>query len=408
VPILVAVLGILVTDALAMVAGMGFTDAARIAGLAFVSAAAAGVLGAVALSVLRGRSVGFQASVAALTAVAAVAAGAFAASKAMFIAPHDLDVLAVVLAASVTVGTLIALVLGRRVERAADALAAAARRIGEGDLASPVDPPATREFATLARELEAMTRRLDEASARERRLQESHRELVAWVSHDLRTPLAGMRAMTEALEDGVVSDPDAVANYHRSLKREVERLSHLVDELFELSVIESGTLRLQMERVSLSELVSDAIAATRPAADGRHVHLTGRLSPSAGTALEVAPSEFTRVLRNLLENAVRHTPSDGTVFVETRMDGPEIVVSVLDQCGGIPDEDIGMVFDTAFRGEEARTPADGRAGLGLAIARGIVRAHQGGITVTNVDHGCRFEVRLPVHANPRVAPARSG
>jgi signal transduction histidine kinase len=219
-----------------------------------------------------------------------------------------------------------------------------------------------------------------------------------------------MRAMTEALEDGVVSDPEAVAEYHQSLKREVERLAHLVDELFELSIIESGALRLQMERVSLPELVSDAIAATQPAADARRVNLTGRLSLSAGAPLELAPSEMTRVLRNLLENAIRHTPSDGTVFVEAQQEGPEIVVSVADECGGIPDEDLSHVFETAFRGEAARTPAvDGGAGLGLAIARGIVRAHHGGITVRNLGDGCRFEVRLPMRVeaprHPRLIDA---
>ena len=153
---------------------------------------------------------------------------------------------------------------------------------------------------------------LEEARARERALDASRRELIAWVSHDLRTPLAGMRAIAEALEDGVVEDPDTAARYYRTLRIETERLAHLVDELFELSVIHAGALRLHMERASLSDLVSDAISASSASAGARRVRVQGRVEGRAPELL-LAPSEVARVLRNLLDNAIRHTPSDGSV-----------------------------------------------------------------------------------------------
>jgi signal transduction histidine kinase len=220
--------------------------------------------------------------------------------------------------------------------------------------------------------------------------------LLRAVSHDLRTPLAGIRAMAEALEDRVVDDPENVARYHRTLRIEADRLARLVDELFELSVIHAGSLRLEMERVSLGDLVSDALAARSPTARARGIHLQGKLNGTA-LELELSPAEVARVLRNLLENAVRHTPSDGSVFVEAGVEDGGAYVSVTDQCGGISADDLDRVFDLAFRGEAARTPGEnGGAGLGLAIARGIVEAHRGEISVRNEGAGCRFTVRLPL------------
>jgi signal transduction histidine kinase len=256
--------------------------------------------------------------------------------------------------------------------------------------------PEPAELATLAAELQAMSKRLDEARARERSLDASRRELVAWVSHDLRTPLAGLRAVAEALEDGLALDEVTRTRYHRALRIETERLAHLVDELFELSVIQAGALRLQVERTSLGDLVSDEIAAAALAARTKRVRVEGRVNGPA-PEIELSPPEVGRVLRNLLENAIRHTPSDGSVWVETGVEDGGAFVSVSDECGGIPEPDLRRVFDPSFRGEAARTPRpDGGAGLGLAIARGIIEAHRGEISVHNEGAGCRFTVRLPL------------
>jgi signal transduction histidine kinase len=236
---------------------------------------------------------------------------------------------------------------------------------------------------------------------RERALERSRRELVAWVSHDLRTPIAGIRAMVEALDDGVVDSPDDVARYHGQLIGEADRLARLVDDLFELSRIEADALQLTLERVPLGELVSDAVGSVTAVAHAKGVRLDGRVDGSgeggAGPAVSGSAPELSRVVRNLLDNAIRHTPAGGTVEVSVRHDGGRAEVSVHDGCGGIPDDDLDRVFDLAYRGDSARTPGGAfGAGLGLAIARGLVDAHRGDIAVHNERGGCRFTVRLPL------------
>jgi signal transduction histidine kinase len=298
------------------------------------------------------------------------------------------------------VGVVTALALGGRVAEASRALRAAADRLGDevGDGApSKVDwPPASEELTALARQLETTAERLTEARRHERALEASRRELVAWVSHDLRTPLAGIRAMVEALEDGVVDDPATVARYYRTLLQEADRLSLLVDDLFELSRIQAGALRLQLERASLGDLVSDALAASAPVAEAKGVRLEGHVS-AMPPELRLSTPELARALRNLLENAIRHTPADGSVSVDVNVEDDAAVVSIADSCGGIPDDDLPRVFEPAFRGEAARTPTqDGRGGLGLAIVRGIVEAHHGDVAVRNEGGGCRFVLRLPL------------
>ena len=258
--------------------------------------------------------------------------------------------------------------------------------------------PATAELNALSGELVAMQRRLAESRTRERALESSRRDLVAWVSHDLRTPLAGLRAMAEALEDGVVDDDAGRARYHRQIRVESDRLAAMVDDLFELSRIHVGQLALSVTPVMLRDLVSDALANADPIARSRGVQLTGVAGDDALVAVDVG--QMGRALRNLVTNAIRHTPSDGTVEVGygVRSDGvPYLRVS--DACGGIPAEDLPRLFEVGYRGEWARTPGDDTgAGLGLAIVQGIVVAHDGHIDVVNEHVGCSFEVRLPVPA----------
>lgn len=233
----------------------------------------------------------------------------------------------------------------------------------------------------------------------ERVAESSRRELVAWVSHDLRTPLAGIRAMSEALEDAVVTDPEEVAHYARRINGETVRLSGMVDDLFELSRINAGALGLRLQAIATEGLVADAMESTAPSAHQRGVVLHAS-SETGWPTVNGSPAELTRVLRNLLVNAVRHTPEDGSVTVVAGVDGSEAWLAVQDGCGGIPEPDLPKVFDVAFRGSQARSPMPGAAGagLGLAIARGLVEAHGGSIGVRNHGDGCRFEVRLPALA----------
>jgi signal transduction histidine kinase len=218
------------------------------------------------------------------------------------------------------------------------------------------------------------------------------------MSHDLRTPLAGIRAMAEALADGVVSDPDEAAEYARRIGRETERMAGMVDDLFQLSRITSGALRLTLSAVPLGEVVSEAVAAESARAARKGVRLTAADDVVWPVVLGSDP-ELARVVRNLVSNAVRHTPPDGTVMLAAGTRDGRAWLGVQDGCGGIPEDDLARVFEVAFRGSVARSPHDGGdagAGLGLAIARGLVEAHDGEIDARNHGDGCRFEVRLPL------------
>ncbi|MGW2205743.1 sensor histidine kinase [Streptomyces sp. NPDC001774] len=364
-------------------------DILLIALYAFVGAAAAGLLGAGLLRVLRSRSVAVSLTVVASVAVTAMLSGTLAVAWAMFLSAHDLFVVTTVvaMAAAVSLGT--ALLLGRHVVVSCRELAVAARDFGEGGVFAAPGAPAPAELAALSRELSATSARLAASREREHALEASRRELVAWISHDLRTPLAGLRAMSEALEDGVVADP---VRYHRQIRTEVERLNSMVGDLFELSRIHAGALTLSPVRVSVHDLVGDALAGAVPLAREQGVRLVGERV--ASEPVEVDGREMTRVLANLLVNAIRHTPADGTVAVAAERRAESVVLSVTDGCGGIPVDELSRVFDTGWRGTEARTPPGG-AGLGLAIVQGIVEAHSGRADVRNVEGGCCFEVTLP-------------
>lgn len=358
-------------------------------------AAGVGALGALVVWRSSGRSVrGALVAVAAVSTLSVVA-GVVGTARAMFISAHDLNVILPVSAVAGAVGLVVALVLAASVVREVDEVRAAARSLGgTGSTSAPGGParavPSIRELGEIRAELDRAADRLAEAQRREQALEASRRELIAWVSHDLRTPLAGLRAMAEALEDGVAGDPP---RYHRQIRREVDRLAAMVDDLFELSRIQAGALTLTLRAVDVRELVDDVVAGSRPLAEAGGVRLAGTADR---TELEGDAAALSRVLANLVANAVRHTPADGTVHVVARPDGDHTVIAVSDACGGLAPDDLDRVFDTGWRGTTARTPGpDGGAGLGLAIARGIVEAHRGRITVVNAGAGCRFEVRLP-------------
>lgn len=237
---------------------------------------------------------------------------------------------------------------------------------------------------------------LHEARDAERAAEQSRRELVAWISHDLRTPLAGIRAMSEALADGVVSDPVEVTEYATRIGGETERLSAMVDDLFQLSRITSGALRLTLSAVPLHEVVSEAVAVEGITAARKGVRVRAE-EDREWPVVRGSDPELARVVRNLLSNAIRHTPPDGTVVVAAGVGDSHAWLRVDDACGGIPDDDLERVFDVAFRGAKARTPDNqSGGGLGLAIARGLVEAHDGEITARNHGPGCRFEVHLPL------------
>lgn len=343
---------------------------------------------------LRRRSVRTLIAAVVVVAVAAVIAAMLGTAQAMFLSSHDfgVTVLASVVAGLVGVGGAVA--VGTALARWSSLLTDEAKRFGDSGTFTdaPVGPA---ELQGLSEELARTSLKLAESRRREEQLEESRRELISWVSHDLRSPLAGMRAMAEALEDGLAEDP---ARYHRQIRSEVDRMVRMVDDLFELSRIHAGNLRLTLEPFMLGDVVSEALASADPVARAHGVTLGG--SVEGGLQVVADASELSRVVGNLVMNAIRHTPADGQVSVVGRASASGVEIAVSDGCGGLAEDDMERVFDVAWQGSPARTPEAGSvfgsgAGLGLAIVRGIVEAHRGTVTVANEVPGCRFLVSLP-------------
>jgi len=237
-------------------------------------------------------------------------------------------------------------------------------------------------------------RRLTEARDHERAVEAGRRELVGWISHDLRAPLASIRAMIDAVDDGVVTDDATVEDYHQRIRLQIDRLSRMVADLLELSRITTGRLDLHSSAVDVEDVVTEVVAAHDSLAQGLGVRLWTEVIDRP--SVHADHRHLVRVLTNLVGNGLRHTPGAGSVILRCARDGDAVVLSVRDGCGGIPRQDLPHVFDTGYRGEPARTPDVGSgSGLGLAIARSLVEAHGGTIDVTNVDGGCRFDIHLP-------------
>jgi signal transduction histidine kinase len=387
--------------------GIQVSDLEFIALWTFVAAVVISIVGILLLRPLGARSLSLMFTVVVASSVLASMAGVGVIAYRMMATPGDRNVMLTLIPIGALAGFAVALVVARRLIKASRAISEAVQGVGESGVYIPPQRTLPAELAELSEALTVAYDRLAQARTRERALEASRRELVAWVSHDLRTPLAGLRAMAEALEDQVVTDPREVSQYHTQIRREVDRLTLMIDDLFELSRIHAGALRLSRRMVGLEDLVAEVVASAEPVARSKGVRLTG--AAVRGMPVFIDAAEMGRALRNLVTNAIRHTPSDGVVDVLAEMQGGMACVSVSDACGGIPPEDLPRVFDVAFRGESARTPGPQEgAGLGLSIARGIVEAHSGQIAVRNAGPGCQFLVRLPVARPGAQVLTRSG
>jgi signal transduction histidine kinase len=229
--------------------------------------------------------------------------------------------------------------------------------------------------------------------------EQSRRQLVAFVSHDLRTPLAGIRAVAEAIADGVVED-DEVRSHAKHIEHETIRLSEMVDDLFEMSKINAGAVQPAYDKVSLDEVVDDVVSAHRIAAERAGVALRARV-PVKPVGVIGSDRALVRVLSNLVANAIAQTPEGGSVELAIGSDGQGAWARVDDTGVGINEADLARVFDVAYRGSNGRVPREDSSlpsgsGLGLAIAAGLVHAHHGTVSAYNLEHGARFEVRLPL------------
>ena len=323
-----------------------------------VSAGVTTLLAWSVLSILSNRSLRHAVLVPPVAAVVAMVIGVMIAVRLMVVSAHDAGIMVI---ASVAAGLAAAFV---------GTLLASKVRILEADALRTHAENEARDRAEIIR-----------------------RDLVAGLSHDLRTPLAGLRAMAEALEDGMVEDP---RRYHRQMRTEVDRLAEMVTDLFEVSRMNAGGLALTLERLALSDVVGEAVAIAEPLAQESGVLV--RAAADGEIPVEVDARALTRAVGNLLVNAIRHTPTDGTIEVTAGLDADGWgLVSVVDRCGGIDEDDLARVFDLGWQHEPARTPGAGAgAGLGLAIVRGIMEAHGGAVSVSNVVGGCRFQLRVPV------------
>ena len=315
--------------------------------------------------------------------------------QAMFISAHDSVVVLVALAVSGVFAIVSALLVSRSLTRGTRELGVRlASLTGSGTATVAADPSLPAEIAVLAGELERTRAQLADARERERAVERSRRELVAFMSHDLRTPLAGVRALAEALEDDVVDDVPAAL---RQLQSTVGRMTGLVDDLFELSRLTTGPQPRTRRPVSMTEVIGDVVSELQPAARRSGIALVADL-PDAPERLAVHADadELTRALTNLVANGIRHTPPGGSVrLVAERGPDERIRIAVEDGCGGIAVPDIDRVFDVGWRGDVDRGTPDRGAGLGLAISRGLVELHEGSIAVRNIPAGCRFTVLLP-------------
>jgi signal transduction histidine kinase len=321
-----------------------------------------------------------------------------AGARAMFISGHDLSLLLTMLtfAAALSVGfaLLYSIPLSSRIQR----VRAGTERIAGGQLSSEVRVDGHDEVALLADDFNRMAQALEQAAEREREMEQARRDLIAAVSHDLRTPLASTRAMIEALADGVAADQQTESRYLSSASRELEHLSRLVDDLFELARIDAGLLELTLEAASLHDLISDTISSFQPQAEQKGVRLAGEVVGDVDPVL-ANPPRLQRILHNLVSNALRHTPADGAVTLRASRAGEGVRVEVSDTGEGIAAEDLPRVFERSFRAERSRTRPEKNdapgAGLGLAIAHGLVEAHGGTMDVeSDLGRGSRFHFTL--------------
>jgi signal transduction histidine kinase len=315
-------------------------------------------------------------------------------ARLMFTSTHDLQLAAVLLiyagGIAIALGYLISTALSNRIHQ----LENAARVIAEGKLQVHVPIRGQDELASLAQTFNYMAEQLQAADRKQAELDQMRRDFIAWASHDLQTPLASIQAIIEALADGVVTDQGTIQRYLGTIKKEILALTGLIDDLFQMAQLQAGGLPLDRAANSLADLISDTLESFRELAKRAGVTLSGSIEPGLDPVYFDA-RRISRVLSNLLSNAIRYTASGGTVNIRASYQEGDALVEVIDTGEGIPEEHIPYIFERFYRGERSRSRATGGSGLGLAIARGIVTAHGGQIGVESRPGLTRFYFTLP-------------
>src|SRR3990172_85574 len=327
-------------------------------------------------------------------------ASVWATARLMFASEHDLLLATVLLLFAAGMAAVLGAFLSSGFIDRIRQLETAAHRIGAGELTARADLPGNDELASLGGAFNRMAAQLDAAAPRQAELQRMRRDLVAWAGHDLQTPLTSIRAILEAVADGVIEDPATREKYLQTAQRNIRDLSRLIDDLFEVAQLQAGSFRLNLEGSSLNDLISDTVESFSPQIAGHRIQLEGSVAPGVDPVI-LDPARIGRVLSNLLANALRHTPDRGRITIEASGGPAEVRISVSDNGEGIAPEDLPHVFESFYRGEKSRGRAKGGSGLGLAIARGFLEAHGGEIRAESPPgEGCTVSFTLPRRPGP--------
>lgn len=320
------------------------------------------------------------------------------AARLMFLSQHDLALASALLIFASGISVAFGYLLSQGVTESLGRVAEASEKLSAGDFGARAEVRGQDEVARLAATFNAMAARLELTDQEKRRLENARRDFVAWVSHDLRTPLAALRAMVDALADGVVEDEATVAQYLARCLGEIERMNALIGDLFQLSRLDASQVKVEFQNCSLRDLISDAIGSMAAQAGQGSIELVGSTQEGLDQ-IYAAPAEISRVLHNLIQNALEHTPKGGKIAVQANREGDTILVTVEDSGSGVDPAESEKVFERFYRSDRGRvrTPGSGTgAGLGLAIAKSFVEAHHGRIWVEDAGlGGAKFSFTLP-------------
>ncbi|HEY2160508.1 MAG TPA: HAMP domain-containing sensor histidine kinase [Solirubrobacteraceae bacterium] len=311
----------------------------------------------------------------------------------MFVSGHDAALVAVIVAfvgaIAIAAGQRLAAPIMRDVEAIRDGLAA----VGRGERELRITTTGRDELSELADAANAMIEQLRIEEAARDQSDAARRGLVAAVSHDLRTPITSLTLLADAVGDDIV-DEQTRRTYLGRMRTHIDALSALIDDLFELSRLEAGDIRWSLERVPLRELVGETVAAMRVQADLKGVAVRAEV-PLELRPAQANPEKLQRVLFNLIQNAIRHTPADGSVVIRAEPVADRIEIEVADTGDGIAGPDRDQVFEAFYRGGTDASRTSGGAGLGLAVSRAIVEAHGGRIWLPESQAGTRVRFSLP-------------